>query len=85
MVRPFPVYGSTIVNFPEPHLICLPTLKDIDVVESEWFYPQSVILHQEGSGDFAPQFNLDNLERALEGDLYPYWSTDYLALIHESL
>ena len=74
----------TIVNFPQPELICLPTIKDIDVVESEWFYPQSVILHQEGAGEFVPRFSLSNLERAIDGDVYPYWSSDYLELIHES-
>lgn len=73
----------TIVNFPAPELICLPTVKDVDVVESEWFYPQSVILHQDGSADFAPQLTLENLERAFDGEIYPYWSNDYLELIFQ--
>lgn len=72
-----------ITNFPSAELICLPTLKDIDQVESEWFYPQSVILHQDGEGPFVKQVSLENLERALDGELYPYWSDRYLPLIEE--
>ena len=48
-----------ITNFPSPALICLPTLKDIDQVESEWFYPQSVILHQDGEGRFISQVSAE--------------------------
>jgi len=74
-----------ITNFPPPELICLPTLKDIDQVESEWFYPQSVILHQDGDGTFVKQISAENLQRALDGDLYPYWSNRYLPLIEEQI
>ncbi len=73
----------TIINFPHPTMICLPTIKDIDVVESEWFYPQSVLLHQEGEGEFVQNFSSQNLERAFDGELYPYWSDAYLSLIYE--
>ena len=74
-----------ITNFPSPESICLPTLKDIDQVESEWFYPQSVILHQGGDGPFVKQVSTENLQRALDGDLYPYWSDKYLPLIEEHI
>jgi hypothetical protein len=74
-----------ITNFPPAEMICLPALKDIDQVESEWFYPQSVILHQDGEGPFVKQLSLENLQRALDGDLYPYWSDRYLPLIKEQL
>jgi hypothetical protein len=74
-----------ITNFPPPELICLPTLKDIDQVESEWFYPQSVILHQDSDGTFVKQVNAENLQRALDGELYPYWSNRYLPLIEEHI
>ncbi len=72
-----------ITNFPPAELICLPCLKDIDQVESEWFYPQGVILHQDSEGPFVKMVSVENLQRALEGDLYPYWSKRYLALIEE--
>ena len=74
-----------ITNFPSPESICLPTLKDIDQVESEWFYPQSVILHQDGDGPFVKQVSTENFQRALDGDLYPYWSDKYLPLIEEHI
>jgi hypothetical protein len=75
----------TITNFPDPTDIYLPTLKDIDLIESEWFYPQSAILHQEGEGELVAEFSLQNLERAINGDIYPYWSERYLCLIEEQL
>ena len=70
-----------VTNFPPPELICLPCLKDIDQVESEWFYPQSVILHQDGDGQFVKQLTTETLHRAVDGDIYPYWSDRYLELI----
>jgi Glycosyltransferase family 9 (heptosyltransferase) len=74
-----------ITNFPRAEQICLPTLKDIDQIESEWFYPQSVILHQDGEGRFVARLTADNLQRAFDGELYPYWSDRYLSLVHEAL
>jgi len=72
----------TIINFPEPQQVVLPTLKDAGVIESEWLYPQSVILHQEGAGGTVSAFGRDSLEEAVAGELYPYWSDEYLSLIH---
>jgi hypothetical protein len=74
-----------IINFPAPSRIYLPVLKDIDLVETEWLYPQSVLLHQDGEGELVARFSLANLERAINGDLYPYWSDRYLSLIHEKI
>jgi hypothetical protein len=74
-----------IINFPAPWRIYLPVLKDIDLVETEWLYPQSVLLHQDGEGELVARFSLANLERAMNGDLYPYWSDRYLPLIHEKV
>jgi hypothetical protein len=74
-----------IINFPEPNRIFLPTLKDIEQVESEWFYPQSVLLHQDGAGGTVHSFSSVNLERAIVGELYPYWSDSYLRLIDEKV
>lgn len=75
----------TIINFPDPTRIYMPVLKDIAQVESEWFYPQSVLLHEDGEGEMVPRFGLLNLERAINGELYPYWSDRYLSLINERL
>jgi hypothetical protein len=75
----------TIINFPHAEQICLPTLVDLDLVESEWLYPQSVLLHQEGRGRFVEQLTCDNLDRAINGEIYPYWSDEFLDLIHDKL
>jgi len=75
----------TIVNFPKASEIVLPVLKDIDQVEAEWFYPQSVILHQERDGSIVKKVSANNLSRAFNGELYPYWSDRYLPLIFERL
>ncbi len=74
-----------IINFPEPNRIFLPTLKDIEQVEAEWFYPQSVLLHQDGEGGTVHGFSSVNLERAISGELYPYWSDRYLRLVEEEV
>jgi hypothetical protein len=74
-----------IINFPDPSQIYLPVLKDVAIVESVWFYPQSVLLHQDGEGELVPRFSLTSLERAIAGEVYPYWSDRYLPLIHEEL
>ena len=74
-----------IINFPDPRKIFLPTLMDIDQVESEWFYPQHTYLHQEGEGEQVKRFSVINLERAFQGELYPYWTDRYLELINETI
>lgn len=73
----------TIVTGPDPTLLYLPALKQIPLYELQWLYPQSVILHQDGEGALVARFSLENLERAIAGELYPYWSDDYLDLIFE--
>jgi hypothetical protein len=75
----------TVINFPDPTAIFLPTLKPITQVEMEWFYPQNVHLHQDGEGKQVKRFSLNNLERAFAGDIYPYWSDEFLNLIHEEI
>lgn len=74
-----------IINFPAASRLYLPVLKDIDLVETEWLYPQSIVLHQDGEGELVARFSLANLERAINGELYPYWSDRYLSLIHEKI
>ncbi len=74
-----------IVNFPSADSIYLPTLAPIDQVESEWFYPQNVHLHQEDGAPMVPKLSYDSLCRAVDGEVYPYWSDSYLGLIDEKL
>jgi hypothetical protein len=74
-----------ILNFPSAHEIFLPVLTDIDLIDIEWLYPQAVHLHQDSDGPLAKIFSLRNLELALDGGIYPYWSKDYLDLINVKL
>ena len=73
-----------IANLPAAPEIVLPVLRDVDVVESQWLYPQSVILHQDDETDLVRRFSCDNLMRAIDGELYPYWSDRYLSLVQEA-
>jgi glycosyltransferase involved in cell wall biosynthesis len=74
-----------VINFPPASHVLLPTLVDIDQVESEWFYPQNVHLHQESEGPQVKQLSYRTLEDAYQGKVYPYWSDRFLPLIHERL
>ena len=79
------IKSIVILNFPHPELIVLPNLKDTGQIEEEWLYPQNVHLHQEAEGPLVKRFSLRNLEKAFDGELYPYWSNKYLKLIHEKI
>jgi hypothetical protein len=72
-----------LVNFPSAGELYLPVLRDVDVVEVEWLYPQGVVLHQDEEGPLVPRISLDTLERAFAGEIYPYWSTEYLGLLDD--
>lgn len=74
-----------LLNFPKAAEVMLPTLKFTGVVESEWLYPQNVHLHQEDDAPLVRRFSRLNLERALHGELYPFWSDQWLPLIHERI
>ena len=74
-----------LLNFPKADEIYLPALKDINLVESEWLYPQNAHLHQESDGPLVKRLTLPNLEKAFAAQIYPYWSDEYLELIHEKI
>lgn len=61
-----------IINFPSPWQLMLPCVKNIDIVEAEWLYPQSHILHQDHDSSHWPMLSLYNLERAYNRETYPY-------------
>ena len=79
------VRSVIVVNFPDADKMLYPTICDNGQVESEWHYPQNVHLHQDNEGPLVPRFSLKNLERAFAGEVYPYWSDQFLPLIHEKL
>lgn len=72
-----------IINFPSAKELYLPALKDLSIPDLDWLYPQNVHLHEDEEGELVKQLTYDNLERALAGEIYPFWSRDYLNLIYE--
>lgn len=73
-----------IINFPAPWELILPTYKNIDIVEAEWLYPQSYILHQDHDSLHWPKFSEYTLEAAYQRETYPYEDpTEYLNLVSQ--
>jgi hypothetical protein len=72
-----------IINVPKAEDFCLPYLIDTHVEDMNWLYPQNIHLHQDGENKFCAKLTLDNLKAAINGDIYPYFSNDYLNLVHE--
>jgi hypothetical protein len=72
-----------VCNYPEAPRIVLPCLKYTGTPEEEWYYPQNVHLHQEGSSPLVPKFTKNSLQAAFSGDVYPFWQDDWLGLINE--
>lgn len=79
------VRSIVIVNYPKAERIVLPCLKWTGTPEEEWMYPQNVHLHQEGDTPLCPRFSLSSLKAAFSGDVYPFWSSDWLSMIDETL
>ena len=78
----FDIKSIIIVNIPtNANEIVLPSLKDIPCPDLNWLYPQNVHLHQDNESPIVPIFNLNNLQKALNGEIYPFWSNEYLELI----
>lgn len=74
-----------VVNFPSAKEIVLPTLKVNGTVEEEWLYPQNVHLHQEDESLLVPKCTHLTLNQAFNGEIYPFWKTDYCNLIHDPI
>lgn len=76
--RPDRSYFPVLVND------CLPPVPPWDCYDSYWMYPQNTHLHQDGGNPLVPEFSADNLLRALEGKVYPYFRDDWLDMIFEN-
>jgi hypothetical protein len=66
-----------IVNDPNCY-VNLPKIKECEVPNSEWLYPQNVHLNRSGVTELVPKYNIQNLLFAFKGEIYPYWSDEYL-------
>ena len=67
-----------IINEPDPDLLYLPKIIEIDINESEWLYPQNVHIHTKGSNKLIPQLTNESLKMAINGEVYPYFKDDFL-------
>ncbi len=72
-----------IINNPDNN-IYLPKIKECDIPNSEWLYPQNVHINTMGENPLVPKFSIDNLKKAFEGEIYPYFSHEYLDLYFDS-
>lgn len=66
-----------IINDPN-QLICLPKIKECELPNSEWLYPQNIHLNRSGQTELVPNFSYQTLLDAFEGKIYPYWNENYL-------
>jgi len=51
--------------------------------EKNCLYPQAVHLHQDGENHLVKKFSIINLEKAINGEVYPFWNDKYLNLIND--
>jgi ADP-heptose:LPS heptosyltransferase len=70
-----------IVNAPEVHNLYLPVIKDYWEEDMNWLYPQNVHLHQNGENELVKNVTQFNIEKAINGEVYPFWNLDLLDLI----
>lgn len=66
-----------VINDPTNN-IYLPKIKECEIPNAEWLYPQNVHLNRINSNELVPCFNIENLDKAFKGEIYPYWSTEFL-------
>lgn len=61
--------------------IYLPKIKECEIPNSEWLYPQNVHLNRVEANELVPLFSKENLKGAFGGKIYPYWKTEYLNIL----
>ncbi len=83
----FNIKSIIIVNVPRIEDLYLPMIVDFYNDDTRcgqdmnWLFPQNVHLHQHGENELVPILCEDNIKRAINGEVYPYWKNDYLSLI----
>lgn len=72
-----------VVNVPSPKDLYLPVINDYGASDTNWLYPQNVHLFQNGENELVPSLSEDNLKKAIQGEIYPFWSKKYLDLLFD--
>ena len=67
-----------IVNFPSAKDIILPCLSEVKSKELSWLYPQNIHLHEDDDGPFVKFLTYLSIEKAFNGEIYPFFSFEYL-------
>jgi hypothetical protein len=73
------VKSVIIINDPQ-RLIYLPKIKECELPNAEWLYPQNVHLNRCGETELVPILSADNILKSISGLVYPYWSEKFLDL-----
>jgi hypothetical protein len=68
-----------MINDPQ-RLIYLPKIKECELPNSEWLYPQNVHLNRSGETELVPSLSVHNIYKSIHGLVYPYWSENFLDL-----
>jgi predicted nucleic acid-binding protein len=69
-----------LTNFPNPEEFILPILKDTDIVNLDWMFPFNVHFSMDSDGPLVKFFTYENLIKAINGEVYPFWSDEFLKL-----
>lgn len=67
-----------IINFPDAKDIILPRLSKNNIVDIDWLYPQNIHLHQDNEGLLVPKLTYNNIIKAFNGEIYPFFNDKYL-------
>lgn len=81
----FDVKCIIFLNFPSAVDVVLPVLKNVDIVDLEWLDPRHVYLHEDNESTLVKKVSEVNIEKAINGELFPYWKYDHLDLIDDAI
>jgi hypothetical protein len=70
-----------IVNVPDVKDLYLPVIQECSAEDMNWLYPQNVHLHQNGENELVKKLSVVNIQKAFDGEIYPFWSHRFLDLI----
>jgi hypothetical protein len=70
-----------IINFPSAKELYLPALKELTIPDQDWLYPQNIHLHQDEDGELVKELTYQNIEKAFNGEVYPFWKDSFLELL----
>lgn len=79
----FGIKSIIIINGQDAKNIYLPKLAEVPVANSEWLYPQNVHLSTGEGNELVEKFSINNLRNAMAGNLYPYFSLDFIESKHD--